>query len=222
MHKAGVVEVNGSISPSYEPLAIWDDVMNEPVPADPNPLPDSVPDTPASIDTPQIEDQLIPLPSNGNIGPAYAELEISHRITHADHHLNRIRVLIAEKSFQYSHVIRVAPRKSVNTRSRAEVKKLNLQIAIHCRLYTQCRAQLIKLGAHRETLNRFLILTTDDIKASTAVVNPNEPGSTRLKLSWIWQTAGGHRWGLASETGNQNSSGTITGAGNDQNMPECE
>ena len=132
MHKAGVVEVNGPISPSYEPLTIWDDVMNEPVPADPNPLLDSVPDTPASIDTPQIEDQLIPLPSNGNIGPAYAELEISHRITHADHHLNRIWVLIAEKSFQYSHVIRVAPRKSVNTRSRAEVKKLNLQIAIHC------------------------------------------------------------------------------------------
>jgi hypothetical protein len=202
MHDAGVAEVNGTTNPGHEPLAIWDDVMNEPVPAGPDELPDPAEDT---IDPPRVEDNTIPLPSNGSIiGTAYAELERSHRITHAEYHINRLRVLIAEKSFQYSHVIRVAPRKGVNTRSRAEVKKLNLQIAVHCRLYTQCRARLIKLGADPATLNRFQLLTPEDVKASTAVVNPNETGSTRLKLSWIWQTAGGHRWGLASvsqETG---------------------
>ncbi|KAF8797508.1 hypothetical protein BYT27DRAFT_7125484, partial [Phlegmacium glaucopus] len=145
-----------------------------------------------------VEDQAIPLPSNGNVGPVYRELELSHCISHADHHLNRIRDLIAEKSFQFSHVIRVSPRKGVNTHSRAAVKKLNLKISVHCRLYTQCRARLIKLGADAVTVSRFNILTADDVKASTAIVNPNEPGSTRLTLSWIWQTAGGHRWGLAS------------------------
>ncbi|KAF8801024.1 hypothetical protein BYT27DRAFT_7116196, partial [Phlegmacium glaucopus] len=41
-------------------------------------------------------------------------------------------------------------------------------------------------------------LQPEDIRASTAIVNPNEPGSTQLKLSWIWQTAGGHRLGLAA------------------------
>ncbi|KAF8802065.1 hypothetical protein BYT27DRAFT_7113486, partial [Phlegmacium glaucopus] len=61
----------------------------------------------------------------------YCELEISHRVVHADHHLNRIRELIAEKSFQFSHVIRVSPRKAVNTHSRATVKKLNLKISVH-------------------------------------------------------------------------------------------
>jgi len=215
MHEAEVVEINGTTSPGHEPLGIWDDIMNEPVPAGPNAPPDPVPNRPVSIDPPQIEDQLIPLPSNGNIGPAYAELEISYRITHADHHINRIRVLIAEKSFQYSHVIRVSPRKGVNTRSRAEVKKLNLEIAVHCRLYTQCRARLVRLGANPATLNRFQLLTTEDVKASTAVINPNEPGSTRLKLSWIWQTAGGHRWALASDTLNPD-----TGAGADETS-EC-
>lgn len=210
MHDGGVVEVNGTTNLGYEPLAIWDDIMNEPVPAGPNTMPDPVPDRPATITSPQIEDQLIPLPSNGNIGPEYAELEISHRITHADHHIDRIRVLIAEKSFQYSHVIRVSPRKGVNTRSRSEVKKLNLEIAVHCRLYTQCRARLIRLSADPETLNRFRILTTEDVKASTAVVNPNETGSTRLKLSWIWETAGGHRWGLASDSLNSETGGDQT------------
>ena len=37
---------------------------------------------------------------------------------------------------------------------------------------------------------------SEDVKASTAIVNPNEPGSTWLKLSWIWQTAGSHHWEL--------------------------
>ena len=172
-----------------------------------------------------IEEQPISLPSNGNVPAIYRELELSHRISHADHHLNRIRDLIAEKSFQYSHVIRVAPRKGVNVSSRAAVKKLNLEIALHCRLYSQCRTRLLRLGANPATQSRFRVLTPDDIKASTAVVNPNEPGSTRLKLSWIWQTAGGHRLGLAA-TGSQISAGAGTGVdagvGVNVNILECK
>jgi hypothetical protein len=183
MNDAGVVEMNGSKSQGHEPLAMWDDIMNELVPASPN-SEDQEP-APAQIGPIQIKDQIISLPSNGNVGPAYAQLELSHRISHADHHLNRIQDLIVEKSFQFSHIIRVSPRKGVNTRSRAEVKKLNLQISVHCRLYTQCRIRLIRLGADLVTVNRFQILTLEDVKASTAVVNSNEPGSTRLKLSWI-------------------------------------
>ena len=213
----GVAEVHTITRPVQEPLAMWDEIVNEPVPGGEGNSNTPNPTEPALTGPIQIEDQIMPLPSNGNVGPEYAQLEISHRIQHADHHLNRIRDLIAEKSFQYSHVIRVAPRKAVNTRSRAEVKKLNLQISIHCRLYTQCRARLIKLGAHPDITNRFEILTTEDVKASTAVINPNEPGSTQLKLSWIWQTSGGHRWGLA--TGDNRST---AGAGADANVIECK
>jgi hypothetical protein len=215
MNLAGVVEIIGPTCFRQEPLALWDDILHEPVPTGTNsipPVPTGTSSTPpvthgpalnisqSSNDPIQIEHQRIPLPSNGNIGPEYAELELSHRVSHADHHLNRIRDLIAEKSFQYSHVIRVSPRKGVNTQSRGAVRKLNLQISIHCRLYTQCRSSLLKLGADPVTMNRFQTLTIDDVKASTAIVNPNEPGSTRIKLSWIWQSAGGHRLGLASGT----------------------
>lgn len=145
-------------------------------------------------------------------------MELSHRISHANLHLNRIRDLIAEKSFQYSHVIRVSPRKGVNTHSRVAVKKLNLQISIQCRLYTQCRSRMVTLGADSATLNQFRTLTTEDIKASTAIVNPNEPGSTSLKLSWIWQTAGGHRWGLAAGT----NTGDTDDTGSHVNVFECK
>jgi hypothetical protein len=56
----------------------------------------------------------------------------------------------------------------------------------------------MKLGAPFETTSRFQVLTTEDVIASTAIVKPNESGSTKIKLSWIWQTSGGHRWGLAA------------------------
>ena len=220
MNISGIVEINCTTIAAHESLAMWDEIANELVPAGPNTLPEVVEEsavTPAVTGPQPIEDQSIALPSNGNIGMAYAQLEIAHRISHADYHLNQIRNLIAEKSFQFSHVIRVAPRKGVNTRSRAEVKRINLQISVHCRLYTQCRARVIKLGAEPETINRFQPLMVEDVKASTAIVNPNEPGSTRLKLSWIWQTAGGHRWGLATSDDDAG-----TGTGSEINAIECE
>jgi len=209
MQVVGVVEIHNKAPPIQEPLAIWDEIVYEPVPGGSNgPVP-VVQEERASAGPIQIENQLIPLPSNGNVDPKYAKLELSHRISHADQHLNRIRDLIAEKSFQFSHVIRVAPSKAITTRSRGEVKKINLQISVHCRLYTQCRARIIQLGADPATINRFSILSTEDVKASTAIVNPNESGSTQLKLSWIWQTSGGHRWGLASR---QDSAGAGSGS----------
>lgn len=45
MHDAGVVEVKGTTNPGHELLAIWDDVMNEPVLAGPDELPDPAEDT---------------------------------------------------------------------------------------------------------------------------------------------------------------------------------
>ena len=50
----------------------------------------------------------------------------------ASEQLHHIQNLIAEKSFQFSHLIRVSPHKAVTTRARAAVKKLNDQIAEHC------------------------------------------------------------------------------------------
>ena len=102
------------------------------------------------------------------------------------------------------------------------MKKINLQISIHCRLYTQCRAQLIKLGASQDQMIHFKVLTVNDIKASTAIVNPNEPGSTQLKLSWIWQSASGHHWGLVPGTGTRPLHSRVgIRAGADLNIIEC-
>jgi hypothetical protein len=222
-HAAGVMEINGIPLTERELLQVWDDMVYEPVigpaPFSPvyseqadilssAPLPSSSTSAPLpassgrlpsqSVGPVPIEEQILSLPSNGNVDSIHNQLELTHRISLADHHLNQIRNLIAEKSFQFSHLIRVAPRKAVATRSRTAVTKLNQQIAVHCQLYSKCRSRILALGADQDTLSRLQILSQSDIGASTAVVNPNEPGSTRIQLSWIWQTAGGHRFGLSN------------------------
>ena len=138
-----------------------------------------------------IEDQIIALFSNGNISANYHNLELSHCITSAEDQLNQIWNLIAKKSFQFSHVIHISPHKRVTTRARSAVKKLNTQIAEHCHFYAQCRSSksLVILGAKPAILSQFKVLNPVDIVGSTAVLNPNLPGSTKIKLSWIWQSS---------------------------------
>ncbi|KAH9481966.1 hypothetical protein JR316_0006496 [Psilocybe cubensis] len=124
----------------------------------------------------------------------YAEAIENHKISQANSHLYKLRNMIAEKSFQYSDVIRKAPRKGMRTRARAKIDEMNHTITFYSQLYTECRARLIALGANNSILKRFQVLKKDDVKTSTAILDPNTPGSTRIKLSWIWHNAV-HRFG---------------------------
>jgi hypothetical protein len=121
--------------------------------------------------------------------PISQTVELHLRLRQAASTLTSLRDLIAEKSFQYSDVIRVAPRKGVRTRARSTIATLNYRIAYHCRVYNRCRSAMVKLGADDEALDNFRVLHPQDIRSSSALLNPNKPGSSRIQLSWIWQTA---------------------------------
>lgn len=136
-----------------------------------------------------VERQVLALPSNGNVPASFAPTELARRTEQAASILNRLRNLIADKSFQYSHVIRDAPTKKVRTRAQTKVKSLNADIMVHCRMYSRCRARLVLLGADDLLLRKFQTLTKEDVKASSAVLNPNIPGGSRLRLSWLWRTS---------------------------------
>lgn len=118
-----------------------------------------------------------------------SKLELRHRKGQANRYVMALREVIAEKSFQFTHIIRPAPRKGVITRARNTILKLNHQIAFYSKVYRRCRAALIRLAADEDTLKTYRILTPQDVKASSAVVDPNSTGSSTISLSWIWQTS---------------------------------
>lgn len=136
-----------------------------------------------------IERQILILPSNGNTSASFANIEIKLRKEQAKNKLNRLRELIADKSFQFSHIIRHAPTKTIRTRAQNKVKALNHEINFHCRVYNRCRARMMHLGADSLTLRHFKVLVKSDVASSSAVLNPNIPGGTRMKLSWIWRNS---------------------------------
>lgn len=136
------------------------------------------------------ERQPISLPSNSLQSHPLLEVELLFRKQQAERYLTALRETIAEKSFHFSHVMRVAPKKSVRTRARAIIVKLNERISLYSRVYTRCRGALVRLNADSTILDRFQVLRREDVNASTAILDPNLPGASSLRLSWIWQTSG--------------------------------
>jgi hypothetical protein len=118
----------------------------------------------------------------------HRKVELQLRVQQASKTLEALRDKIADKSFHYSHVIRVAPKKGVKTRARTIIAKLDQEINYHSHVYRRCRTAMARLGADDATLEQYQKLLKEHVKSSTALLNPNEPGSTRVRLSWIWQT----------------------------------
>lgn len=135
-----------------------------------------------------VERKIIVIPSNGNVVTNATDLEIRFRTRQAETQLNRLRDIIADISFQYSHVIRGQIRKDVRTRSQKRIKSLHHKLSLHARIYTRCRNHLVALNCGQSILNLYRVLKKEDLKTSTAILDPNLPGSTTLKLSWIWHS----------------------------------
>ncbi|KAG6914907.1 hypothetical protein DXG01_014630 [Tephrocybe rancida] len=163
-----------------EPMAETFDDLDEP------PLPDPDADLrPERATAP--ENTILPLPSSANIPlNPLRPLEIKLRIKQADHYLQNLCGDIAKKSFLYTNTIRVKTIKAVMTWVRGNIAKINYHITSACQGYSQCRASLAALGADWECLKKYAKLEKGDTKSSTTLLNPNEPGSTQLQLSWIW------------------------------------
>ena len=186
----------GADSDIQDPLAHWDavvqDVDEPPVPvAPPRPTRRSSSRRTRSAG-PLVEDQTLYLPSNRNVSPRDDDVELGLRKQQAKAQLHQLQELISHKSFLYSDVICKAPQKGVRTCTRGTIKGINTQISLHCQVYSHCHSWLIDLGADDETMNEFRDLKQEDVNASTAILTPNTPGSTSLKLSWIWHDVTRH------------------------------
>ena len=142
------------------------------------------------------EKQLIPLPSsfgaeacNGPLG-RLALVELDLRIGQANDILRFLRTAIGQKSFLYRTNVRHPSGNSgyrKTTRSYAEVQAVELTITQGAKVYSSIRTAMERLGADGEVMERFQKLEKEDLKASTAVIDPNARGEREKTLSWIWR-----------------------------------
>jgi hypothetical protein len=106
-------------------------------PEEPEPDSQARPDyNPNDVDVLPPEHKVVMLPST-HLPASHPDCkeELTLRIKQATQYLAAIREAVAEKSFQYAHVMRKAPSKGVRTRSRTVIAKLIERIALRCRVY---------------------------------------------------------------------------------------
>jgi hypothetical protein len=132
------------------------------------------------------------LPSS--LGPAWCSLvenekivkqEISLRIGQANDALHHLRISLTEKSFLFRNQIRKARSQQKKTRAWDSFHSLEGNVRHHVRVYGKARGALVRLSADVEVLSKYRILKKEDIKVSTAVIDPRKPSQAEATLAWF-------------------------------------
>ncbi|KAG0701033.1 hypothetical protein DFH29DRAFT_876211 [Suillus ampliporus] len=135
---------------------------------------------------------VIPLPSNLGIyrceelGTAgLVRQETTLREGQANDMLHAIRVHLADKAVLFRTTIRPAKSQARTTRAWAQVHSVEWVINLNSMIYKKCRAQLSNLGAD-QLLEKYRVLEKSDLKATSAVADPNARGQRNSTLPWFW------------------------------------
>ena len=119
-----------------------------------------------------------------------AKLEFELRKGQANDALHDLRLAIAQKSFVFrTRVRKNAPTTGYSKRLRSygEARAVQTTIGYAAKVYSTSRNAMERLGASTDDLTAYKPLRKEDLVASTAVMEPNARGQSRVKLSWIWQ-----------------------------------
>jgi hypothetical protein len=120
--------------------------------------------------------------------------ELELRQGHANDCLVTIRTIIGQEAFKYKKDLRPAHDKVHRTRARSSIQTVHRTLVLHSRIYKRTRMAMISLHLEPAILDSiYRELTSDDMKPSSAVADPNVAGSSRTKLSWIWTVHQGIR-----------------------------
>ncbi|OJA16398.1 hypothetical protein AZE42_12481 [Rhizopogon vesiculosus] len=99
--------------------------------------------------------------------------------------LHAIRVNLAHKAVIFHKMVRAAKSQVGTTRAWTQVCSVENVISYKACIYAKCCKQLGKLGADQQ-LEKYLKLEKGDLKASTAITDPNSRGQRNSTLPWFW------------------------------------
>ena len=130
------------------------------------------------------------LPTLDGLPPELLQLarkELEIRKGHGNDALHSLRLLLGKKSFQFRERLRPAVGKVQKTRAWAAIRAVNMEISHYARVYAVNRSAMIHLGiTQAELADTYPELLPQDLVTSTAILQPNLPGQSSQRLSWIW------------------------------------
>lgn len=112
------------------------------------------------------------------------------RIGQANDALHQLRLAIGQKSFLFRKRLRNAGSKTRKTKAWDDINVIGNTVSHHRRVYESARRALVALRASDETLSKFQVIGSRDVRSSTIIVDPNPRGQRNTALPWFWGTPG--------------------------------
>jgi len=108
----------------------------------------------------------------------------------ANDSLQGVRVSLANLSFEYGRKLRKIKKSKVKkTRAWATVHSVGHMLHLHCQIYSYAVDAISTLGNPEKMIGcQYKPLSKEDMKANTAVADPNARGQSKAKPAWFWSS----------------------------------
>jgi hypothetical protein len=123
---------------------------------------------------------------NENVAEDLAKAELLLREGQLNDSLHHIRIALGHKSYLFRHDVRPARTQRLKTRAWAEVHAVESTVQHHARVYIRARQAMVDLGASANLLDRYKVLTRQDLCVKTSVIAPHVRGQRNKSLPWFW------------------------------------
>ena len=123
---------------------------------------------------------------NRNAAEDLAKAEIRLREGQLNDSLHHIRIALGHKSYLFRNDVRPARTQRLKTRAWAGVHAVESTVQHHARVYTRARQAMVDLGAAANILDRYKVLTRQDLSVKTTVIAPDVRGQRNKSLPWFW------------------------------------
>jgi hypothetical protein len=123
---------------------------------------------------------------NMNVAEGLAKAELLLREGQLNDSLHHIRIALGHKSYLFRHDVRPARTQRLKTRAWAGVHAVESTVQHHARVYIRARKAMVDLGASANLLDRYKVLTRQDLSVKTSVIAPHVRGQRNKSLPWFW------------------------------------
>jgi hypothetical protein len=123
---------------------------------------------------------------NENAAEDLAKAEIRLREGQLNDSLHHIRIALGHKSYLFRNEVRPARSQRLKTRAWQGVHNVESMVQHHASVYTRARKAMVDLGADAPLLERYKVLTRQDLSVKTSVIAPQVRGQRNKSLPWFW------------------------------------
>jgi len=123
---------------------------------------------------------------NENAAEDLLKIELQLQEAQLNDSLHHIRITLGHKSYLFRNNIRPARTQRLKTRAWAEVHAVEATVQHHAQVYMIARKAIANLEADSVLLERYKVLTRQDLSVKTSVIAPHVRGQRNKSLPWFW------------------------------------